>query len=97
MNYINNSAAMCSFSLDEHDMICVEKRIVLRDTESGEVITFAATPRLGRTYVCTEMWALNKGYATLEYYQCEDLARDAYNQLMRQLGLTGIVINLGEG
>ena len=97
MNYINNSTALCCFSLDKHDTFSVTKRIVLQDTESGEILSFSETPRLGRTYVCTEVWALDKGYSVLEYYSCEDLPRDAYNHLMKQLGLTGIVINLGEG
>lgn len=94
MNYINNSAAMCCCSLDERDIISVMKRSVLRDTESSKVVTFSETPELGRTYVCTEMWVLQKGYAVLEYYPCEELARAAYDRLMKKLGLTGIVLNL---
>lgn len=94
MNYINNHSEMCCCSLNEQDIIRFEKRTVLFDMESGKPIDYRETPEVGRTYRCAEAWALIKGYIPLEYYPSEELAREAYDRLVKQLGLTGIVINL---
>lgn len=91
MNYLNNPVLMSCCPLNDFDVINVEKRIVLEDTETEKAIGVGEQPELGKTYRCKEKWVLLKGYLPTGYYATEDQARAAYEKLVSEFNEQGRV------
>ena len=94
MNYINNPMEMCCCTLGENNDICVRPTDVLVNAKTHEPLKQWAQPKVGNSYDCVKMFALQRGYTTVKLYHTEAEANAAYAKLTNSLSAQGNVFDI---
>ena len=94
MNYINNPMGMCCCSLGESDDIYVKPAEVLVNVRTHEPLKQGELPKVGCSYDCVRMFALQRGYTVVKLYPTESEANAAYDELVNALRSQGRVFEV---
>lgn len=94
MNYINNPTGTCCCALGESDDIYVRSTEVLINAKTREPLKQGEMPKVGCSYDCGRMFALQRGYTVVKLYPAEAEANAAYDELVNALRSQGRVFEV---